>query len=104
MFEVTAAAANQIRIAAEQGGTEGMALRVVAKEHRDGSFDYNMGFDEIGEDDIQISSEGIEVIIDPAYVELLDQTTLDYVKLDNGEFHFVFLNALDPTYVPPKED
>lgn len=102
MFGVTAAAANQIRIAAEQGGTEGMALRVVAKENHDGTFDYNMGFDEISETDIQITSEGVDVIMDPAYTELLDQTTLDYVKLDNDEFHFVFLNPLDPSYVPPK--
>ena len=104
MFELTAAAANQIKIAAEQGGTEGMALRIVAKENQDGSFDYNMGFDETAETDIQVSCEGVDVIIDPAYVELLDQTTLDFVKLDNGEFHFVFLNPLDPNYVPPTGD
>ena len=103
MFEVTAAAAKQIRIAAEQGGIQGMALRVVAKVNRDGSFEYNMGFDETTEADIQVNSEGVDIIIDPAYVELLDQTTLDYVELDNGEFHFVFMNLLDPNYVPPKD-
>ena len=104
MFKITAAAAQQIKVAAEQGGIEGMALRFAARENQDGSFAYNMGFDNPAEEDQAMSCEGVDVVIDPAFVPLLEETTLDYVELDDGEFHFVFLNPLDPTYVPPKSD
>ncbi len=46
MFEITENAAEQVRNAAEQGGTEGMALRMAARMKEDGSIDYLMGFDE----------------------------------------------------------
>jgi iron-sulfur cluster assembly protein len=104
MFKITTSAAEQIKVAAEQGGTEGMALRFATKENQDGSFDYNMGFDNSTEEDDPMTCEGIEVVIDPAYMPLLEETTLDYVEMDDGESQFVFLNPLDPTYVPPKED
>ncbi|HHH13086.1 MAG TPA: iron-sulfur cluster assembly accessory protein, partial [Thiolapillus brandeum] len=46
MFRITPAAADQIRKAAQQGGTEGMALRLAVRENADGSLSYKMGFDE----------------------------------------------------------
>ncbi len=104
MFKITTAAADQIKVAAEQGGTEGMALRFVARENQDGSFAYNMGFDNPAKEDESITCEDIAVVIDPAYLPMLDETTLDYVQLDDGEHQFVFSNPLDPSYVPPKED
>ena len=105
MFKLTPAAANQVKIAAEQSGTEGMALRLAARENKDGSFAYNMGFDEPLDEDVRVSTEGVEVIMDPAFEKLLEETTLDFVELDGDEGHqFVFLNPLDPTYVPPKSD
>ncbi len=104
MFKITTAAAEQIKVAAEQGGTEGMALRFVARENQDGSFAYNMGFDNPTEEDESITCEDIAVVIDPAYLPLLEETTLDYVQLDDDEHQFVFLNPLDPGYAPPKED
>ena len=103
MFKITAAAAEQIKVAAKQGGTQGISLRFAARETQDGSFAYNMGFDDPTEEDESMSCEGIEVVIDPAYMPLLEETTLDYVQLDDGEHQFVFLNPLDPSYVPPKE-
>ena len=104
MFKVTPAAAEQIKIAAEQSGTEGMSLRFAARENQDGSFAYNMGFDEAAEEDIRITTEGVEVIMDPAFEKLLEETTLDFVELEEEGYQFVFLNPLDPTYVPPKKD
>jgi len=104
MFKITIAAAEQIKVAAEQGGTEGMALRFVARENQDGSFAYNMGFDNPTEEDESMTCEDIAVIIDHAYMPLLEETTLDYVELDDGGYQFAFLNPLDPTYVPPKKD
>ena len=104
MFKVTAAAAEQIKTASEQGGTEGMALRFEARENEDGSYSYNMGFDSPKEEDESMQCEGIDIIIDPAYMPLLEETTFDFVELDDGEFHFVFSNPLDPTYIPPKKN
>jgi iron-sulfur cluster assembly protein len=101
MFKVTPAAAEQVRNAAKQGGTEGMALRLAAQKHADGTYDYRMGFDEANEDDIRITSEGIEIVMAPEFVPLLDNTTLDFVQLDDGDAQFVFINPDDANYSPP---
>jgi iron-sulfur cluster assembly protein len=103
MFQVTPAAARQVREAAKQGGAEGMALRLAAQQRADGSFDYRMGFDEAGDDDICFRSEGIDVCMAPEYVPLLDAAVMDYVELEPGEQRFIFLNPKDPNYVPPKD-
>jgi iron-sulfur cluster assembly protein len=102
MFKVTSAAADQVRAAAQQGGTEGMALRLAASRRPDGSIDYRMGFDEVNEDDIRFTSEGVEIVMAPEYVPLLDRATLDFVELEAGEQQFIFLNPEDAAYVPPQ--
>ena len=104
MFKVTPQAAEQVKVAAEQGGTSGMPLRLAAQQRPDGSIDYRMGFDEGTEDDICFSSEGVQIVIAPEYVPLLDSATLDFVDLEAGEQQFIFLNPKDPTYVPPVEN
>ena len=103
MFKVTAAAADQVREAAKQGGTEGMSLRLAASQKADGSIDYIMGFDEAKEDDIRFKSEGVDLVMAPEHVPLLDQATMDFVELEPGDRQFVFLNPKDPSYVPPSE-
>ena len=102
MFTVTESAAEQIRNAASQGGTEGMALRLAAVKHDDGSFDYRMGFDDVGEDDISFKQSGVEIVMAPEHVPLLDETTLDYVEMNDGQLQFIFLNPKDANYVPPQ--
>lgn len=102
MFIITPAAAKQIKVAAEQGGTEGMALRMAVRENKDGSFSYHMGFDEPAEADKRIRSEGVEVVMDPSFEKYLDECTLDYVEMDDGSWQFVFLNPADPHFAPPK--
>ena len=103
MFKVTPTAANQVREAAKQGGTEGMALRLAASQKPDGSIDYLMGFDEAKEDDINFKSEGVDLVMAPEHVPLLDEVTMDFVELEEGDRQFVFHNPKDPNYVPPKE-
>lgn len=104
MFKVTEAAADQVRNAAQQSGTEGMALRLAAQKHADGTFDYRMGFDEVSDDDIRFNTEGVEVVMAPEFVPLLDNTTLDFVVLDDsGESQFVFINPDDANYKPSAE-
>ncbi len=103
MFKVTQAAADQVREAAKQSGTEGMALRLAASQKPDGSIDYAMGFDEAKEDDIRFNSEGVDLVMTPEQVPLLDQASMDFVQLEEGDKQFVFLNPKDPNYVPPQE-
>lgn len=103
MFKLTTAAAAQVRAAAKQGGSEGMPLRLAVRVMPDGTIDYQMGFDEPTEDDIRVSCEGIDVLMAPEQASLLDEATMDYVELDPGQFHFIFLNPKDPHYRPPIE-
>jgi iron-sulfur cluster assembly protein len=103
MFTVTKAAAEQIRKSARESNLEGMALRVAATRKSDGSFDYGMGFDDVNEEDIQFSSEGVKLVMSPAYVELLNETTMDFVEIEPGQHSFIFINPKDPNYSPPKE-
>ena len=103
MFKVTPAAAAQGRQAERQSGAEGLALRLAANKQPDGSINYVMGFDEAAEDDISFKSEGVDIVIKPEFVPLLDQATLDCVKLEQGDSQFIFLNPLDTNYPPPSE-
>lgn len=103
MFKVTAVAAEQVNKAAKQGGTEGLSLRLAAQQKPDGSIDYRMGFDDASEDDIQLSSEGVEIVMAPEYVPLLDGATMDFVEIESGQFHFIFLNPKDANYSAPSE-
>jgi len=104
MITVTATAATQIRTAARQGHSEGLALRIAAKRLPDGRIQYGMGFDDTGrDDDLQFSSEGVHLVVAPMSLELLSGTVIDYVELNPGEFQFVFMNPNDPDFVPPDE-
>jgi iron-sulfur cluster assembly protein len=105
MITITKRAAEQILLAAKQGNMQGLALRLAPFRKEDGSIEYNkMGFDEIKEGDVLISSEGVDIVFDPVYKELLNGATLDFVEIEPGQLNFIFLNPNDPHYVPPKEE
>jgi iron-sulfur cluster assembly protein len=103
MFKLTTAAAMQVLVAAKQGGTEGLSLRLAAQRKPDGSIDYRMGFDDVTDDDIRMNCSGVDVVMAPEQVPLLDQATMDYVEMEPGQFRFIFLNPKDPSYQPPTE-
>ncbi len=103
MFKVTAAAAEQVLSAAKQAGTEGLSLRLAAQQRPDGSIDYRMGFDDASEDDIQLTSEGVDIVMAPEHVPLLDDATMDYVEIEPGQYHFIFLNPKDADFSPPTD-
>ncbi len=105
MFKLTTAAAEQVLKAAKQGNADGMSLRLAAAQKADGSIEYRMGFeDSVGEDDIRFKSEGIDLVMSPEDAPLLDDTIMDYVELEEGKPHFIFLNPKDPSYQPPTGD
>ena len=103
MFKITASAAAQVVQAARQSGTSGMALRLAARKQADGSIEYVMGFDEATDDDIRFKSEGVEIVMEPEYVPLLDEAVMDFVEIEEGQQQFIFLNPKDPNYVPPRD-
>ncbi len=103
MLTLTEAAAAQVREAARAGGSEGLALRLAARRQADGAIDYRIGFDEPGEEDIRLKLSGVDLLLAPEDVPLLDQATMDWVELSPGEFRFIFLNPKDPQFRPPTE-
>lgn len=104
MITISKRAAEKVRVSARQSESEGLALRIAAKRTTDGSIEYAMGFDEPATIDSRTTSEGIEVVVAPTSTDLLNGVVLDYVEMEPGEFHFIFKNPNDPTYVPPAEE
>ena len=93
MFTLTSAAARQIQQAATAGGASDMALRVAARPEADGSVQYGMGFDDATDNDMKLVLEGVAVLIAAQHQDLLDDTVLDFVELEPGEFNFIFMDA-----------
>lgn len=91
MFQVTPAAARQIRLAAAQSDALGMALRVAARQTADGSIEYGMGFDTTNDGDEPLEIDGLTVVVAPPCQPLLEATVLDWVELDPGAFSFIFI-------------
>ncbi len=102
MFKITDAAAKQVLISLEQMG-EKLPLRVAIKVMPDGSFHYNMGFDDHKhETDKTFDEKNIDFIVDAASIPLITGMTMDYVEID-GKYEIVFLNPNDPNYKPPTD-
>lgn len=93
MIVITPAAADQIRRAAEQGGMQGMSLRVAAKRGDDGNIEYVLGFDDPGDEDVDYVIDGVPVLISELSKDLVRGITLDFVELTPGEFQFIFVPA-----------
>lgn len=100
MITVTPGAAEQIRLASQQSDAVGLPLRIAAKYLADGSIQYGMGFDDVRENDLQVSSEGVSLLVSAASESVLNGTVVDFVELNPGEFQFIFINPND-TGVPP---
>lgn len=93
MFTLTSAAALQIQQAADTSGSQDMALRVAAKIDSDGTLQYGMGFDDPKDEDMKLDVSGVSVVISMDSQDLLDETVLDFVELEPGEFNFIFIDG-----------
>ncbi len=98
-FIVTPQAAEQIKSAAQQAVVEEPNLRIAARNLPDGSIDYTMGFDEQREFDLEFVSYGVNILIGPTNRALLEGVTLDFVEMEPGQFHFIFI----PSNAKPDE-
>lgn len=104
MFTVTKAAAAQLKGNMAHHDFDDMPLRIAARRIDDGAIEYQMGFDEAGPGDTMVGCSGIDVVIANDHKPLLNGTSLDYVEMEDGKMHFIFLNPNDPTFVPPSEE
>ncbi len=103
MIKVTETAAKQIAISVEQMGGDTLPLRVAIKVNQDGSFHYNMGFDDNSRDgDTAFEEKNIKFVVDVATLPLVGGMTMDYVDIE-GKQEIVFLNPNDPNYKAPTE-
>jgi iron-sulfur cluster assembly protein len=102
MISVTPAAAQQIRESARQGNMQGMPLRLAVTRLEDGSFHYALGFDDTSrEGDNLFSSEGIDIVVAPHSLPMLDGTVIDYVEIE-GNNEIIFINPNDPAQQQPE--
>lgn len=104
MIKLTATAAKQIKHSAKESSLDGLPLRLACTRLEDGTFHYGMGFDDVKEDDITYTSEGVDLIVSVTANEFLNGMTVDYVELEEGKPQFIFMNPNDPSYVPPQKD
>lgn len=92
MFTLTPTAAARIRQSAIEADMADLALRVAARQEPDGSITYGMGFDEPGEgEQPSLQADGVTVLIATQSRPLLQDTVLDFVELNPGEFNFIFV-------------
>lgn len=96
MFTLSSAAARQIQQAAIASGAQEMVLRIAARVDADGSMQYGMGFDDPNDEDLKLDLDGVAVVIADEHQELLNDTLLDYVELQPGEFNFIFIDDRQP--------
>ncbi|MBL8348764.1 MAG: hypothetical protein JNL87_00490 [Burkholderiaceae bacterium] len=100
MFSMSRSAAAEILAAAERSDAAGLALRIAARREADGSIGYGMGFDDHRERDSALEFAGLQVLIAPPSLPLLQDTVLDYVELAPGRFDFVFAEGGAPAPEP----
>ena len=104
MITLTPAAIEQVYAAAEQNDVKEAVLRLAAKKNPDGSLEYGMGFDEAKDDDLAFKFKDVTVVFNGEYGPLLNGATIDYVEIEPGQHHFIFMNPNDANYTPPGSD
>ena len=104
MIIISRAAARQIRLSMEETQSEGMFLRIAARRLANGTLDYAMGFDNGDHNDSYSNSNGIDIVVAPTSTELLAGAELNYVEMEDGEYHFIFVNPNDREHTRPNQD
>ena len=76
---ITEAAAAKVNDLLEQEGNSELFLRVAVRPGGCSGYSYEMFFDsETADDDVESTSGGVRVVVDPASAALLTGATLDY--------------------------
>jgi iron-sulfur cluster assembly protein len=104
MITLTPSAIEQVHLSAKQNNVSEAVLRLAAKQNEDGSLEYGMGFDAAKDDDMAFKFKDITVVFSGEFGPLLNGATIDYVELEPGQHHFIFMNPNDANYTPPGTD
>ena len=72
-----------------------MGLRIVARRESDGAINYAMEYDDAGNDEIVVPSDGIALVVSPANLDLLDEMSSTTSNCEAGDFRFIFINPND---------
>ena len=104
MITLTPAAIEQVMASAKEHNVSEAILRLAAKQNPDGSMEYGMGFDEEKDDDLAFKFKDVTVVFGGEYGPLLNGATIDFVELEPGQHHFIFMNPNDSNYTPPGSD
>lgn len=103
MITVTKEAATQIQFSAKQSQSADLPLRVACQRNDKGGLEYALGFADVEHDeDLHFNSEGINIVVAPTSLDLVNNMVIDFVELDSGEKDFIFKNPNDPNFEPPK--
>lgn len=81
MITLTDSAAAQVRSMHDKLGDPSRSLRVFVEAGGCSGFEYGMSFDEPKEDDVEVESNGVKILIDPASAVYLEGCA---VKFDDG--------------------
>ncbi len=105
IINITQSAQAQIEVTAKDSGAEGLPLRIATIRTPDGGLDYKMGFDDDGikDGDSQDQAGNVVVVVSPEDQPLLEGPTLDYVEIEQGQYHFIFDNPNDPGHAKKKK-
>lgn len=93
MITLTPAAAWQIRRAAEVSFGDPVHLRLAAKVLGDGEVEFGMGFDDPRTGDLEVTVEGITLLIAKPSQELMKDVLIDFREVEPGDSRFVFARA-----------
>ena len=94
-FILTDAAAVKVAELLKAEGDPALALRVAVRPGGCSGFSYEMFFDsDIAADDIRVSYDGFDIVIDPASAPMLTGASLDYKDtLQGAGFNVINPNA-----------
>jgi len=81
MITLTDSAATQVRAMREKLDDSSRLLRVFVEAGGCSGFEYGMSFDHPKEDDVEVESNGVKILIDPASAVYLEGCS---VKFDDG--------------------
>ena len=89
---LTSKAVEAVRLAIDEEGLDGVALRVAVVGGGCSGYSYALDFaDEMDEDDLQLNFEGLDVYLDPHSAQLLSGCEVDYIETFQKK-GFVFNN------------
>ena len=78
-LSLTPSAAKRVAFIADRQGKPAI-LRLSVDGGGCAGFSYKFEMGEIGEDDVQVQTDGVTLVVDPVSLDLLDGSQVDYVE------------------------